>query len=49
LKAYGLHSAMDQFAAERNAQELSIRYELGPRNQWPLSEDRVSGFPAGYE
>ena len=33
LKTYGLHSAMDQFAAERNAQKLCIRYVSGPRNQ----------------
>jgi len=32
LKTYGLHSAMNQFAAERYAQKLSIRYISGPRN-----------------
>jgi hypothetical protein len=29
----GLDRAMHEFATERNAQELSIRYVLGPRNQ----------------
>jgi len=33
LKTYRLHSAMDQSAAERNAQELCIRYVSGLRNQ----------------
>ncbi len=33
FKTYGSHSAMDQLAAERNAQKLSIRYVSGPRNQ----------------
>src|SRR5260370_32346111 len=33
LKTYGLHSAMDQFAAERNAEKLCIRYVSGPCNQ----------------
>jgi hypothetical protein len=33
LQTEDLGSAMDQFAAKRNAQELCIRFVSGPRNQ----------------
>jgi hypothetical protein len=32
-KNIGLHGAMDRFAAERNAQELRVRYVSGRRSQ----------------
>ena len=34
LQIEDLRSLMNQFAAKRNAQELSIRYVSGPRNHF---------------
>ena len=49
LQIEDLHSAMNQFAAERYAQELSIRYVSGPRNHESLRSQQLPRTPQPSE